>query len=282
MNAPSALGAVALVCSALAACAPAAPAEDGAAATDALTVESGNDSFVMVHRTAAGYALAAPSRPSAPVTVVALEFRDAEVAAIALAAGDGELVVRGHLSSPPGRSFVVKDAFRGLPGMAASAEDVVYAITLGDCLADGCLPPIARPIDASGAQTIDRIDVAAAAAPNVDAAWLEERARAHGALVAGAIVDGTLVARQIFLTLPDLAGPCERTEPATCADGTLPTFERTADRCLVSTGCAAEGVCVARLPTCAPGYTLRKWESGSPACPSYACDPTFADRASYR
>jgi hypothetical protein len=162
-----------------------------------------------------------------------------------------------------------------MPGRSTDGAGGFFSVTAGDCTANNCLRPAVHWLNFTEAETVQTVSVAQAAAAWVDAAWLRDRVLAHGAIVAGDISGDTLDARQVFLRVPDAVGPCATVTAPACAEGMVPTFDRDDNRCLVPSGCSRPGMCGMFLPVCAPGYTLHTWIGGSPACPAYACDPSF-------
>jgi hypothetical protein len=214
----------------------------------------------------------------ASVSALTLAVADDQLRALVDDAPTGELIVHGHLAAgAAGRApvVVVSEAYRGMPGMSADAAGGFLSVTAGDCTANDCLRPAVRWLNLTEAETVQTVSVARAAAAWVDAGWLRDRVLAHGAIALGDVSDDTLDARQVFLRLPDAVGPCATVSASSCADGMVPTFDRNDNRCLVPSGCSRPGICAMFLPVCAPGYTLRTWTKGSPACPAYACDPSF-------
>jgi hypothetical protein len=218
----------------------------------------------------------------------------AELEAQVLTAPPADLVLRGHLGPADPihgtRPLVVREAYRGMPGVRAADKDVVFAVTPRtphvECITAPCPQWTAQPLNegVSAVVTFDRVDVDAAAEPLVDTAWLTARVESHGALAAGSMVAGdtfpggrerVLTSRQVFLRLPDVSGPCPMAPIAACDDGQVMTFTRSVDRCLVAAGCVARGICPAYRPACAAGYTLVSWASGANGCAAFACDPAF-------
>jgi hypothetical protein len=113
----------------------------------------------------------------------------------------------------------------------------------------------------------------------VDGRWLRKRAIEGGAITSGVWVrrgeELVLEASNVFLKLPERAGPCPLFRLANCPDGQTWSFTRTADRCIVPVSCVTTRYCAAYLPACAEGYTLASWPSTNGGCSAYACDPTW-------
>jgi hypothetical protein len=125
--------------------------------------------------------------------------------------------------------------------------------------------------------------VASAAVGFVDQAWLTNRVENGGALVAASLQSGqkfpggtekVLDASQVFLRLPESSGPCPMIAAPNCGGSKVLSHERTADRCVIPTGCVASGICSMMLPSCGEGYTLSTW-MGQQGCNQAACDPTW-------
>ena len=207
-------------------------------------------------------------------------------------APDDELVLRGRPGSADPRSgmraLVVTEAYHGMPGVKVTKGDVFYAMAPRDpqveCFAVPCPNEVARPINGSTTRVFDTLRVDRAAWPHVDRDWLAARALSHGGLVAGTFAppddshaDRKLVldASQVFVRLPDRAGPCATGTSAACDSGEVMTFRRTPDRCMVPTGCVKPGICALLIPACGAGYVRVSWRADSGGCNAFACDPAF-------
>jgi hypothetical protein len=187
----------------------------------------------------------------------------------------GGLVLRGVIGGQDGddariRTFAVLDAWRGMPDVEARPESAYVRVEMRD----GQL--VARLLDGERQHPIRSVSVAGAATPWVSTDWLESRVLSRNALVAGSFDGDTLAASQVFVHLPDSWGPCMALA-IRCEPGTVPTYERDANRCLNPTGCAAPRMCPLFVPACDAGYTLVSWPSQPKACLAYACDPSFID-----
>lgn len=211
---------------------------------------------------------------------------------LALGAADGELVLRGKLgpidSATKTQAFLASEAWRGLPGVTVQPGDVFYraqprspAIT---CVAAPCPTEQATKLNSTARTYFSSYSVDQAAKPLVDKSWLIGRIQNHGALVAGAVVNGgwfaggfekVLSANQVFIRLPEIIGPCPLTRFPPCPSGEAEVFSRTPDRCIVPSGCVTPHYCAAYIPGCDEGYTLVSWRSGPYGCDAYACDPSF-------
>jgi len=193
--------------------------------------------------------------------------------------GGDELIFRGLFGRPEGplglRPFLALDAWRGLPGVQAPADDLYFAV---ETTADGA---VASLLNGRQTRRIDAVAVPGAPA-FVDTGWLTSRALQHGAIVAGGFDGSSLEAAQVFVHLPDSAGLCstDRVLPLASIDregcgSEEATFQRTDDMCLVSTGCVAPRPCPMIRPACDPGYVLSSWPTGPAGCLAFACDPAF-------
>jgi hypothetical protein len=191
-------------------------------------------------------------------------------------AQDGTLVLRGVLHRDDRDearvgTFVVFDAWRGMPGVEPSPSSAYVRVEMNDGHS------FAQFLDEERRHPIGSVSVAAAAPPLVSQAWLESRVLGHHALVAGTFDGETLDATQVFVHLPDVVGPCPLLI-IRCEEGTVATYERDANRCLEPTGCVPRGVCPMYVPMCGSGCTLTSWSSQPSGCPAFACDPSFVDR----
>ena len=204
----------------------------------------------------------------------------------------GELLLRGKLGPLEAqfktRQFRVTEAYRGMPGVQNAAgesffraQDRVPAI---NCFAAPCNNEVATRLNYAPTTSFTRLSVDRAALALVDKDWLARRVLAHGALVAGKFVNGAvfgagpekvLDASQVYLRVPDFAGPCPAVRLAQCPPGSTWTYTRSADRCLIPVGCVPQGICPLYVPSCAPGYQLASWRAAPSACARFACDPGF-------
>jgi hypothetical protein len=199
--------------------------------------------------------------------------------------GLGEVVLRGKLGPVEAqfgtRTFVVSEAWRGMPGKAVAAGDSFFKLSTAtvQCIRAPC--PSYRAVRGNfTAQTyFHALELDRAAAGRLDLAWLEKRATQDGALTAGALVRSgevlTLEASNVFVKLPEAAGPCPLVKQPPCASGMSRTFVRNEDRCIVSSQCVAQGVCTQLVPTCGEGTTRVTWASAPRACPQMVCEPSW-------
>jgi len=221
-------------------------------------------------------------------------FDEGQIGAVT-GAPPGGVVLYGTFTAPPSpglpsTTFVVRRAFRGMPGVRAPAGSAYYVVEDRDppieCFAAPCDNEIAVPLETADTVAFTTLSVAPAAAmPSVDQTWLADRVRHHGAVVAGHFRDGALTpsgaervleADQVFVRLPDATGVCLLPHHV-CRDGLHAVYTRNVDRCLVFQACIRDtGVCQVELPPrCAPGYTMSRWPADSPTCVGVACDPAF-------
>ena len=211
-----------------------------------------------------------------------------ELAAKVLTAPSQDLVLRGHVGRGTGTfgatTFLVSEAYRGMPGVRAGDEDVFYSVQpralASRCFPSPCRPWTAQPLNepTSAAASFNALDVDAAAKTLVDPAWLAREVEGRGAVVSARFVAGLfsrLDVSQVFVRLPDLVGPCPMLPMPACAEGEVLASTRTVDRCMVPGACVTKGICFSSVLHCAPGYTLTSWPAAPNGCPEYACDPAF-------
>ncbi len=217
---------------------------------------------------------------------------DAPTRQSVLAAPSEELLLQGHLSAADKRGFhklVVKNAWRGMPGIVPAANDLLYTVAERapqiTCVAAPCNNQIATEAASGKATAVTRSSVAGAARAFVDRTWLENRVVLHGALVAAHVAAGqkmaggtesVLEASQVWMHLPETAGPCAMPREQVCGAGQVQSYERTPDRCVEPAGCVTLGVCPRAVqPSCADGYLASTWAASPDACPATACDPAW-------
>ncbi len=285
----------------LAGCASSAPStETTASSADALTTKT--ESFVTVRRDlrkcvsplCGGYWARELNRESEERYVSALDLSGAGLDETgidsALAASD-MLVLRGRLGPAESRfgtrAFVATDVWRGMPGAKPECADAFYTVRARTppiaCLVAPCPNEIATLVNTSTTSAFDGVDVSRAAEPFVDTAWLASRVTFHDAVIAASWARGDhfpggyarlLRADQVYVHLPDRVGPCPAAPITECKDGTIATYQRSADRCVLPLGCVAPAICPMYRPACADGYTLTSW-TGEKGCAQFACDPSF-------
>lgn len=221
--------------------------------------------------------------------VNALDFSQssipADTQAVLAASPDNELVLWGRLGPKESRyntrSLLAKRAFRGMPGKSFLPTDKFYSVfpTKIACITQPCANLQTTRLNRTTGHTMaSDLDYSAALAPLVDPQWLVSRSYVGQTVVAGTIVrkNGhvTVVARQVFVELPDRVTPCAiETEPV-CDDGQVPAWERTAQRCLQVSGCTEPRYCALYIPGCDAGYRQVSWQHG---CTQYACEPEFLE-----
>lgn len=205
----------------------------------------------------------------------------------------GELLLRGKLGPADPqfgvRSFLVSEIYRGMPGITPIAGDVHYKTALRNpqiqCFAAPCNNEVATKLNFTAKTYFTGYSVELASYPNVDQSWLVNQLENHGGAAAALFVNGQqfpagkekiLDASQVYIRLPVSEGPCPMKPEPVCTGGTVPTYTRNADRCVVFDACVTPGVCAQSLPVCETDYTLESWAAGPHACPAYACDPSFA------
>ncbi len=204
-----------------------------------------------------------------------------------------ELVLKGHLGPREAqwktRTFVVVEAYRGMPGVSAGEGDVFFQASRRDpeiqCFVAPCPNEIAHKLNTKKTVEFSTYSVERASRINVDQGWLTRRVSAHEAVVAGRIRNGqkfpggpekVLDASQVFVRLPDQIGPCPLFPIHMCPEGFKNTFSRTNDRCMIPTGCVEESTCPMVKPApCDEGYALSFFPANNPLCIEFVCDPTF-------
>jgi hypothetical protein len=209
-------------------------------------------------------------------------------------ASEGELVLLGSIGGGEEwlrlAPFIVLDAFRGMPGILPDRADAFYLVADRDripCVRGRCDDETASALNTGVTLGFDQLSVAQAAAPFVDQAWLADRVRHHGAIVAAhlrglgydphGIREPVLDVSQVFVKLPEASGPCLLPHHV-CQSPLTPTYERDAQRCLVFDACVSPDACLPSetvLPRCAEGYTLVTWPARTLTCTGLACDPAF-------
>lgn len=212
-----------------------------------------------------------------------------EAQADVYSAADGEVVLWGKLGEEEPtyhtRPFLVSAAWRGMPGVTPATGELFYKVASMNvqCLVAPCPVLKATKLHSTQATLGTGLDTSRASLEGVDDAWLAGRVLSKGALVAGRFRPGNtpglnrelvLDVSQVFVKLPDVTQSCPRPAVAQCPAGTVFTWQRNANRCLLPAGCQAAGVCAAVVTSCANGYLPVSW-AGANACTQTACDPEF-------
>jgi hypothetical protein len=245
-----------------------------------------------------GFVISAIAKNAAPSYVTDLDLTqtalDAAAQQMVLSAPGEELLIKGRLSAadPRGlRKLLVKDAWRGMPGIVPAAKDAFYSVAPRApqhvCAAAPCNNQIATEAGSGKATALTRVSVHGASRAFVDQAWLQNRVALYGALVAAHVAAGqklaagtetVLEASQVWLHLPESAGPCAMPREQVCGAGQVQAYARTADRCLQAVGCVARGVCPMMQPSCPAGYVASTWASAPNGCTATACDPAWVNQ----
>lgn len=230
--------------------------------------------------------------------VSALDFSKAKMddqqIAKVLEAGDGELVLHGKLGPLEKqfntRTFLVSDAWRGMPGVKPLEGDRFYSARDRDpqinCFTAPCPNEMAYELNSTAKFAFDGYSVKLAARPHVDQDWLIDRINNHKAIVAAWIIDGDkfpggyaqiLDASQVYLNVKDMTGSCPAFKLAQCPnDGEIWTWERDIDLCLHPVGCVAPASCPSKVPPkCDAGYSVTAWNTSPDGCQKLVCDPDF-------
>ncbi|MDP3154537.1 MAG: hypothetical protein Q8N23_17800 [Archangium sp.] len=198
-------------------------------------------------------------------------------------APDNELVLFGRLGPKENRfdtrSLKVLLAYRGLPGQTFEADDKFYKVFPSRiaCITTPCANLSTTRLNRTTGHTMaSDIDVNEALGSLVEAQWVHNRVLFGRGIVAGRVVrqNGhvTVVARQVFVELPDRTVSCPKMPEPVCADTEVPAYERTENRCVVPSGCTLPRFCAAFVPACDEGYSTVSWQNG---CTRHACEPTF-------
>ena len=207
-------------------------------------------------------------------------------------AADGELVMAGTFGPPDPnfhvRQFIASAAYRGMPHVIPADGDGFFTahdlVPPTNCFVAPCPNEVAVLLNTAKTSLFDTFSVVDASKPLVDQAWLTERVRHHGAVVAAKLVAGAqeaggfpqiLDASQVFIQLPYADGPCPLLPIPLCTPPAVNAYTRSVDRCLIPDGCVSSGACPQFMPSCTDGYTLQSWPTQPDGCPAYACDPTF-------
>lgn len=208
-----------------------------------------------------------------------------DVQAQVAGAADHELVLLGRLGPKENqfdtRPLLVLMAYRGMPGQTFEATDKFYRVfpSRVACSTTPCrYLSTTRVNRTTGHVMASDVSVTDALGTLVEEQWLHGRVLFGRAIVAGKIVRKnnhvTVTANQVFVELPDRTVSCPKMPPSTCASTEVAAWERTADRCIVPSGCTQPMYCAAFVPSCDAGYSQVSWQNG---CTRYACQPEFLD-----
>jgi hypothetical protein len=208
-------------------------------------------------------------------------------------AGDWELVLLGKLGPMDAvtntRAFLVDEAWRGLPGVSSSRNSSFHRVNskaeVVRCASAPCLSDTAETLNSTSKSAFSSYDLQGVLKPRVDELWLHRRITHHGALVAGELVDGQMMAagpervlraKQVYIRLPESqAAACTPPAASTCPAGQVMSYVRNADRCWDEPQCVPSMICPMGVPACPEGYSLNTWPSRRGGCSGYACDPDF-------
>ncbi len=223
--------------------------------------------YVLVERSAFGYVLTSlNSGATSHVTALDLSAAGAQASAITSAlATPGALAARGTIRD--GDTLVVSDLYRALPRTKSAEPAPFYRAHVSRSGVDS-----ATEVNVGKIRAFHALDVSGAADRFVDQPWLSARVLDGAALVSGTIASGVLHANAVFVRVPEIVTCLKPIEA--CGGGTLPTYERDANRCLVPSGCVHPAMCPMYIPACEPGYLRTSWP-GPHGCSAFACDPIF-------
>jgi uncharacterized protein DUF6748 len=205
-----------------------------------------------------------------------------------------ELLFKARLSAPDKRglrTLLVKDAWRGMPGIVPAAKDVIFSVAprspVRTCVAAPCNNQVGTQVASGKTSELSRVSVQGAAHAFVDQQWLQNRVATRKALAAAHVASGAkltagtevvLEASQVWLHLPESAGPCAAQKEAACGAGQVQAYQRTADRCVEPVGCVTQGICPMMTAACPEGYARTQWVSAPNGCAVAACDPAWLSR----
>ena len=199
---------------------------------------------------------------------------DEELVAMVLEAPAEELVLRGMLGPKDPqfgtRAMNVLDAYRGLPGVSPIEGDLFFKAEDRDppiqCFAAPCPNEVASLLNSGRKYAFDGYQVALAAKPHVDQAWLVDRIHHHDAIAAALFVYGEeypagnevlLDASQVYVNVADRSGPCTEYPLAKCPEGMEWSFERDEDLCLHPNACVETEGCPSLVPAAVRGRLRR-------------------------
>jgi hypothetical protein len=271
-------------------------ADDATSATQLFTVR--RDERKCAAPACGGFWASAVSQDASPAYVAELDLSRAGLDAASRQevreAPAEELLFRARLGAADKRGLrrlLVKDAWRGMPGIVAAARDAIYRVAPRSpqvqCLTAPCNNQVATQLGSGKTTELTRVSAERAAKAFVDQPWLENRIGIHGALVAARVAAGkktaggtevVLDASQVWLHLPESAGPCPMPRELACAPSQVQAYARTTDRCLLAVGCVTPGVCSRMQPSCSEGYVPTSWTSAPDGCPATVCDPAWVAR----
>jgi hypothetical protein len=112
-----------------------------------------------------------------------------ETQAKALEGAEGEVILRGKLGPTESRfntrTFLVLEAFRGMPGVRAAATDSFYRVERADnirCIVAPCPSLRAIKLHTTQPKLVHQVSVARASTTNGDARWMTSRINDKDAL----------------------------------------------------------------------------------------------------
>jgi hypothetical protein len=195
-------------------------------------------------------------------------------------------VLRGKLGPKDShgiRSFIVSDAWRGMPGLTAATGDLVFSMKPVniECLAAPCATLQTKKANSTTTTAFHQLDTLGV--HFVDGPWLQDVATNGGALVSGQLVAGTdanganievLQATNVFLALPFERDLCPAIAVPSCGSNQVRPYARGADLCLTALACRNTGICNYAVPTCGAGYTKQEF-TGANGCSHVECDPSW-------
>ncbi len=200
-----------------------------------------------------------------------------------------ELVVRGRLSAKESRfqtqKLVIRQAWRGLPGVQFDAAQSFFSLSLGTGLCESRVPCTVANAAQLNAPRQTGLVSSIVSFSNVPAGvskdFLSEQTMNKSALVAGTLsgTEGstkTLAVGQVFLKLPS-QWSCQTFKLAACPESKTWAFRYDSTGCVVPDRCVDSGACIALVQqVCTEGYREVSFAGANFGCTQTACEPAFS------
>jgi hypothetical protein len=230
---------------------------------------------------------------SEEVYVSALTFAGSELVGRAqqdvLDAPLSELIVRGRLSAKESRfqtqKLVIREAWRGLPGVQTNAAQSFFSLSLGTSICESRVPcTVANAAQLNGTRQTGLISTVVAfdnLPAGVSKDFVSEQAVNKRALVAGTLsgAEGStqkLAVGQVFLKLPS-QWSCPTFKLAACPELKTWAFRYDSTGCVVPDRCVDSGACIALVQqVCTDGYREVSFAGSNFGCTQVACEPAFS------
>jgi hypothetical protein len=212
---------------------------------------------------------------------------------VALAADPGELLLHGKLGSTDAvshtQTFLVSEAWRGLPGLVPATGAFFYATADKDpeiqCFTTPCNEESATKLNSTSTTSFTSLDLTGLAVGGLDRVWVAGRALRNGGLVAGTLQQGPhdqggyetlLAASQVYVRLPNAEYACAIGPEHDCGDQEA-TYTRDENLCLHFDQCVDRHPCPLYVLACPDGYTRDSWIAAPKGCSTSVCTPSFID-----